>query len=664
MKARRLQMIPILAALALTAEAARSQEVIAPGHVTPNAPLPNYVYDVLNADFAVPVGDPLIKTKFNLFAGARGDSSGIRTTPMMRELKVDNYRGSVRLAGGRGRFGPGIVSGTADDIEYDFTSEDAFVKLLESHDIQLLMTFSGTPEMLQYPAGPNVSETQPWPSSGGRSGPPNDLKKWQEIIRTVVKHYDDVRMPFQAYEVWNEPDGTYQFFTGTEADYEQIYKATVEAIREVKPDAVVAGPTADHHMLWNMSFIDFVHQNHLPLDQYTFHEYGSGEIAARQADRAASSLNRYPEFNTTTLSLDEYHDGICCNWCENDIRNHYDGASEMLHDFAILLSKPELTSLSWAWWMDTRKPDDSPGCMGLLDYEGHPKAVYNAWKAYAMMPVDRRQVTVQGPVEGIASTDGHTAGLLMWNRSGYDQRVDIHLKDLPFQGGTARLYRIDKDHASFVDGGTANLEVNETYPVTQRNWAYLDYRLPKHSTLFIEVDDGSGISEETPVRVGHVIRLNRYYPARGRTASWSDFDRRTWIARLGMQNERTADERLGVLADQLPDTLDVAVEVVGTPRKLDTNSLLAMRVDYRVGRAYTKAVLFHGGVYDAARQDTNPWGLKEDLDQVVEVPDLSKFQVPLRRYAPARWNGTVHLSFYLRDTGPDTQAKFTVRGAK
>jgi len=622
------------------------------------------VYDVLEADFAVPVGHPLIKSKFNLFLGARGDTLGIRTTPLMAELKVDNYRGSMRWGAGRGGAGSGILSGTADNIQYDFSSQDAFVKLLESHDIELLMTFSGTPEMLQYPAGPPVSATQQWPSRGGRSGPPTDLGKWQEIIRTVVKHYQDIGMPFQVYEVWNEPDGTYQFFTGTEADYQQIYKATVEAIREVDPDAVVAGPSADHHMLWNTSFVDFVHENQLPLDHYTFHEYGSGEIAARQADRATSSLNRYPEFNTTSLSLNEYHDGICCNWCEDDIRNHYDGASEMLHDFAVLLSKPELFSISWAWWMDTRLPGDSPGCMGLLDYQGRPKAVYNAWKAYAMMPIDRRQVTVEGPVEGIASTDGHTASLLMWNLSGYDQRVDVHLRDLPFQRGTARLYKIDKDHASFVDGGTEALEVNETYQVTEGNWSYLDYRLPKHATLFIEVDDGSGVSEQTPVEVGNVIRLNRYYPARGRTTSWADFDRRTWIARLGMQSERTADERLGVLADQLPAALDVAVEVVGTPRQLDANSLLAMRVDYRVGRAYTKAVLFHGGVYDLSREDANPWGLKERLDQVVAVPDLANFRLALRELAPAGWDGTAHFSFYLQDTGPDTQAKFTVRPAR
>jgi len=119
-----------------------------------------------------------------------------------------------------------------------------------------------------------------------------------------------------------------------------------------------------------------------------------------------------------------------------------------------------------------------------------------------------------------------------------------------------------------------------------------------------------------------------------------------------------------VLADQLPEALDIAVDVVGNPQKMDANSLLAMRVDYRVDGDYTRAVLFHGGLYDPAREDANPWGLKEELDEVVEVPDLDRFRVGLAEQAPAGWGGTAHLSFYMENTGPDTHAKFTIRAAR
>ena len=657
------RLILVLAAVAIAAVVAQPQQVIAPGHVPPNAPLPRYVYNVIGADSAVPQGQPPVKTKFNLFLGARSDDLGVKTTPLMAALRVDNYRASMRWGGGRGGAGGAMLSGTPDKIAYNFQAQDELVKLLKSHGIELLMTYSGTPDILQLPAGPRAPGQQ-WVSRGGRSGPPNDLEKWKEIIRTVVRHYRDIGMPFQVHEVWNEPDGTYQFFTGTPEDYQQIYKATVEAIREVDPDAVVAGPSADHHMLWNTSFVDFVYKNKLPLDHLTFHEYGSGELAIRQIERVNSSLNRYRTFDTTALSLNEYHDGVCCNWCKDDVRNHYEGASEMLHEFTVLLGRPELFSLSWAWWMDLAKQTDSPGCMGLLNYEGRPKAVYNAWKAYAMMPVDRRQVTAEGALEGIASTDGHRASLLIWNRSSYEQRADVNLKNMPVRSGTVRVYRIDKSHASFIDGGTENLEVNESYPITEANWSYLDVTLPKYATMYIEADDNSGVSELAPIELGNIVRLNHYYPARGKTQSYADFDRHTWIARLGMQGEKTADERVGVLANRLPDTLEVATDVVGKPQKIDAASLLGIRVDYRIGPTYTKALLFHGGLYDKARNDPNPWGLKAQLDDATAVPDLGKFQIPLKKYAPAGWSGEAHISFLMQNTGPDSRVKFTVRPAR
>ena len=314
--------------------------------------------------------------------------------------------------------------------------------------------------------------------------------------------------------------------------------------------------------------------------------------------------------------------------------------------------------------MDLARQPDSPGCMGLLNYEGKPKAVYNAWKAYAMMPVDRREVIAEGALEGMASTDGHRASLLIWNRSSYEQRADVHLKNIPFRSGTIKVYRIDKDHASFVDGGTENLEVNESYPLQEAGWSYLDVTLPKYSTMYVEADDGSGVSELETAQVGNPIRVNHYYPARGKTRSYADFDRHTWIARLGMEGERAADERVGVLANHLPDSLEVVAQVDGKLQKLDPNSLLGIRVDYRVDRKYTKAVLYHCGLYDRSRKDANPWALKAQLDETVAVPNIAKFRIPLREKAPAGWSGEVQLSFLMQDTGPDTRAKFTLRNAR
>jgi len=657
-----LVLLPPAAVLAFLSSGA-AQQVISPQYQPPSAPLPRYIYNVVSADFSVLAGNPLIKTKFNVY-----DPVGIQTfdanVAKMSELDLNTYR--IELGWGRGRGGLGTgahggIGGTPDRMVYDFEPLDRLVRQLKTQDVQLLGAYGYTPTPLQDPNLPARSED----GKQKADTPPKDLAKWEEIVTAYVRHYSEIGIPFGINEVWNEPDGTYGFFSGTESEYQQIYKATVQAVRAADPDAVVAGPGSDHHLLWNTTFIDFVAQNQLPLDYYTFHEYGSGELAVRQTQKAASSVNRYPSLNTTSLSLDEWHDGECCTWCNDDARNHYQAAPELLHDFVLLLERPELASVSWAWWLDPG--GRGAGCMGLITSDGRRKAVFNAWKLYAMMPVDRREVRIEGELESIASSDDHKASLLMWNRSPYERRVDVRLNHLPFQSGSVRLYRIDSKHGSPVDGGDDTLSPLEEYPIKSFAWSYQDGHIPGNSVMYFEATDDSGISELAPIHVANVIRVNRYYPDRGETRSYADFDRKTWIARLGMMGGK-ADQEIGVLADALPDSLDVTAKVEGELKKVDADSALAIRLDYRVEGKYAKAVWLHGpyrglDLFDR-KHKIAPWGLKAEVDQVVAVPDFASFQISLKTYAPPNWKGQAHIAFVMQDVGPDARAKIMLRAHK
>lgn len=655
---------PILLCMALfLLVAVKAQQVIAPGHQPPAAPLPRYVYNVVAADFSAVAGVPLVKDKFNVYDPV-GEQQFDATVSKMHELDLNTYRIELGWGRGRGGSGPhGDITGTPDHMVFNFQPLDHMVQELKAEDVQLLGSYGYTPTALQ---DPKLDARYGEGNLKQRADtPPKDLAKWKEVITAAVRHFRELGIPFGVHEVWNEPDGAYGFFSGTPEEYQQLYKATVEAVRAADPDAVVAGPGSDHHLLFNTSFIDFVARNQLPLDYYSFHEYGSGELAVRQVERTTASLNRYPALNTTALSLDEWHDGECCTWCNDDVRNHYEAGSELLHDFVLLLERPELASVSWAWWL---YPPNRGGCMGLLTADGHRKAVFNAWKLYAMMPVDRRAVHVEGELEGIASTDGHKAGLLVWNRSSYDRRVDIQLNHLPFQKGTVRIYRIDGKHASAGDGVDDQLSVLENYPVSSADWSYLDGQIPKNSVMYFEATDGSDVSGLTPVHTGNVIRVNRYYPARGATKSYADFDRKTWIARLGMRNEN-ADQEIGVLADGLPALLDVLTTVDGKLQKVNANSVFAIRLDYRVDGKYTKAIWLHGpyrglDLFEKGKKAALPWGLKPEPDQVVAVPDFANFRIPLKSYAPAGWTGQAHISFVMQNAGPEAHAKILLRPGK
>ena len=624
--------------------------VMAPGSQVPGVPLPRYVYSVVSADFAAAEGQPLVKSKFNLYDTIGPTRQQFdRNIGLMHELNVDSYR--LELGWGRPRQGHGMnaaIGGTLENLTYDFAPLDHIITELRGQGVQFLGSYDYTPTPLQ---DPNLTPRYGDNNQKSRdSTPPKNLDKWKEVITAFVKHQRDVGLPFGVHEVWNEPDGTYMFFSGTEAEYQQLYKATVEAIRAVDPDAFVAGPASDHHLLFNTNFPEFVARNKLPIDAYSFHHYSSATLAQRDLDKINQSLNRFPYFNTTTMSMTEWN---TADWSAGSAGGA-ERAVQLLHDFKLFLERPELSSVSWTTWM------------GLITNDGHRKADFNAWKIYAKLPVDRRRVTVEGPLEGMAGSEDHRVGLVLWNRDAFNRRLDVQLKNLPFKKGDVRIYRIDRKHASVEDGVEETLTPVETFTgVDTTGFTWQDGAIPPYGILYFEADDATGTSDLSPVQVGKVIRINRYYPARGTTKSYADFDRKTWIARLGMADERLANEEIGVLADALPDTLDVAVKVEGKLQKLDANSLLGVRLDYRVNGKYVKSVLFHGpyggvDLYDKKGSAAMPWGLKQAPDSAMAVGDLARFQIAVKKNAPADWTGTVHITFLMQDAGPGTRARIVL----
>jgi hypothetical protein len=340
---------------------------------------------------------------------------------------------------------------------------------------------------------------------------PARIDKWKEIVTTVARHYHDAGISFGVDEVWNEADGLYVFYSGTPTEFQALYRAWVAAVLSVNPDATIAGPASAPELVWHRSFPEFIATEKLPLDAFTFHHYGSGELALNVLDRVAASLNRFPHFNTTAMVMDEWHSADLIEpWCrDDDVRSTHAGAAQLLHDFNTLLTRAELTSASWAWYMDPGRSRAT--CMGLVTREGKRKAVFNAWKIYGNMPVDRKQVKINGPFEAMASADDHNAAVVIWNRDPYRRRIDVHLNNLPFTRGDVRVFRIDKTNASFADGGTEMLVPVESFTnVVFTNWSWLNKMIPEYGTIYLEASDGSGLSELAPARVAEVLKVNHY----------------------------------------------------------------------------------------------------------------------------------------------------------
>ncbi len=117
-------------------------------------------------------------------------------------------------------------------------------------------------------------------SGTGQNTPPPDFAKYAQIVQHVIMHYNQgwdngFSLGIRYFEIWNEPDFT-PFWTGTPAQYYDLYKAIALAIKATDSKALVGGPaisTFNDLKGLRVSFLKYLQSNQLPLDFYSFHKY-------------------------------------------------------------------------------------------------------------------------------------------------------------------------------------------------------------------------------------------------------------------------------------------------------------------------------------------------------------------------------------------------------
>jgi xylan 1,4-beta-xylosidase len=107
----------------------------------------------------------------------------------------------------------------------------------------------------------------------GIISPPKSWPRWTALIRDLVTHLldrygDQVRTDW-LFEVWNEPNLSV-FWSGTPAEYWQLYTATAEAIKSVDPRLRVGGPATAA-----VGWIDDQTRVDAPVDFLSTHVYGT-----------------------------------------------------------------------------------------------------------------------------------------------------------------------------------------------------------------------------------------------------------------------------------------------------------------------------------------------------------------------------------------------------
>ena len=110
--------------------------------------------------------------------------------------------------------------------------------------------------------------------------PPKDPEAWCTLVRETLRHlvhrYGKERVETWPAEIWNEPNLAGFWEHADKAKYFELYRITVQAVKEVLPAMRVGGPAicgGNGSQQWISDFLAFCRDEKLPVDFVTRHAY-------------------------------------------------------------------------------------------------------------------------------------------------------------------------------------------------------------------------------------------------------------------------------------------------------------------------------------------------------------------------------------------------------
>ena len=234
----------------------------------------------------------------------------------------------------------------------------------------------------------------------GNVTPPRDYNKWEGLIRNLTQHFtdrygvDEVKTWY--FEVWNEPNLSPGFWSGTQDEYFQLYKHTAAAVKSVNPDYKVGGP-ATAGAAWVPETLDYCKKNNIAIDFISTHSYGvkqgfldefgnSGTVLNKEEMSVSGDvINSRKQISESAFPNLELH---YTEWSSS--YTPADPMHDSYHQAAYILQKIKQVGTaanSMSYWVFTDIFEESGvrftpfhGGFGLLNTQGIAKPAYFAYK--------------------------------------------------------------------------------------------------------------------------------------------------------------------------------------------------------------------------------------------------------------------------------------------
>jgi len=422
--------------------------------------------------------------------------------------------------------------------QYNYMYIDALFDFLQSIGIKPFVELGFMPTVLA-----SGNQTIFW--WRGNVTPPKDYDKWESLIRNLTQHFserygtDEVKTWY--FEVWNEPNLSPGFWTGTQEEYFKLYQYTAKAIKSVNAEYKVGGP-ATAGAAWIPEMINFCTKNKVSLDFISTHSYGvkqgfldefgnSGTVLSKDSMAVSGDvLNSRKEISTSSMPNLELH---YTEWSSS--YTPADPIHDSYHEAAYILEKIKQvgnSANSMSYWTFTdifeeAGPRFTPfhGGFGLLTIQGICKSAFYAYKFMnklgktGLANTDTRSWACKGNNGGIQ--------LLCWDFTNTHPGDSVNNQVYYAKDQPARSKGKLKVNFTHVPTGKYTLEMYKVgYHVNDPYSVYLEMGKPKQlnrqqvdelrrhndgspvSTEIIEVKPDESFLKELDIRENDVFLLN------------------------------------------------------------------------------------------------------------------------------------------------------------
>lgn len=246
--------------------------------------------------------------------------------------------------------------------------------------------------------------------------PPSDPARWAEVALGIVRHYETawaggMTHAVRDWEIWNEPEVRPAMWTGTDAQFLELFELTASRIQQAFPNLRLGGPGFGHVGNWVgdrfepspfvLEFLRRCRARALALRFFSWHLYTDDLEAVRRLAVAVRALLDAEGFSGTESHLTEWNYLPDRDWSPMTRQGQgparaacfrrMNGPEGAAFSAAVLLQLQDLPVDAAAYFSGEVQG------FGLFDFHGTPKPTFHAFRAFRDLLRTPLRARVQDP---------------------------------------------------------------------------------------------------------------------------------------------------------------------------------------------------------------------------------------------------------------------------